>query len=362
MKSLEPLTTEDVVSAVRSHARVIPHGALTKRPLVAAEPGAVMLDMSGIRGVVEYSPDEFTFTALAGTPLAEIEALLAGHGQYMPFDPALVEQGATIGGTLAAGLNGSGRLRYGGLRDFVIGVRFVDGTGKSVRGGGKVVKNAAGFDLPRLMVGSMGRLGVITELTFKVFPAPRAWCSLRVSCSDLQDAVAVIARLCGRPLEIEALDLEPHATLMIRVAGDASALVEHARRVGTATGRPWDLIAGENEPTYWRAQRGFEWVDPDHWLVKVPLSLPRVSELDRILQRQDVQRRYAVAGNVAWLAWHRDRPLVQLDLGGLDGLVVRGPALPGVSPWLGTDTRRAALFASSVKSALDPDQRLPALL
>ena len=116
------------------------------------------------------SRSEFTFTALAGTPVREIAAALAERGQYLPFDPMLREAGATLGGTVAAGLSGPGRFRYGGLRDFILGVRFVDGEGRLLRLGGKVVKNAAGFDLPKFFVGSLGRFGVLAEMTFKVFP------------------------------------------------------------------------------------------------------------------------------------------------------------------------------------------------
>jgi glycolate oxidase FAD binding subunit len=362
MTTLAPTCLEDVAAAVRERGRIVPHGRLTKKPLVSENADAVRLNMTGLTGVSEYEPGEFTFTARAGTPLSEIEALLAAHGQYMPFDPPLAEDGATIGGALAAGLNGPGRLRYGGLRDFVIGVRFVDGTGTHVRGGGKVVKNAAGFDLPRLMVGSMGRLGVITELTFKVFPAPRAWRTLLVSCRDLADAVARIAELGRRPLELEALELEPPATLIIRVAGDEAALNTHVRRVGDSTGRPYEVIAGEEEASYWRAQRAFAWVEAGHRLIKVPVTLRGVAQLDEAAERQEVPRRYGVAGNVAWLAWPPDRPLGELDLVGYSGLVVRGPRLHGVSPWLGPPAKGAVPFARRIKQALDPERRLPELV
>jgi glycolate oxidase FAD binding subunit len=362
MTTLTVTALEEVIAAVREHGRVVPAAGLTKQPLIPDDDDAVRLNLTGLRGVTEYQPDEFTFTARAGTRLSEIRELLAAHGQYMPFDPPLAEQGATLGGALAAGLNGSGRLRYGGLRDFVIGVRFVDGTGKHVRGGGKVVKNAAGFDLPRLMVGSIGRLGVITELTFKVFPAPRAWCSLRVTCRDLEDGVACMADLVRRPLDLEALDLEPPTTLLIRVAGDEASLGTHAQRVGKTTQRPYELMIGESDANYWRAQRAFSWLKADHYLIKVPLTLRRLAQLERAAERQGIARRYSVAGNVAWLAWPVTRPIGELDLAGLSGQLVRGPSLHGASPMVGALQNSAAAFARSVKSALDPRQRLPALV
>ena len=98
----------------------------------------------------------------------------------MPCEALFAEAGATLGGTVAAATSGPGRLRFGGVRDFLLGVRFVTGDGRVVFGGGKVVKNAAGFDLPKLMVGGLGRFGVLTELTFKVFPKPEKFASLAI--------------------------------------------------------------------------------------------------------------------------------------------------------------------------------------
>jgi FAD/FMN-containing dehydrogenase len=100
----------------------------------------------------------------------------------------LVDSGATLGGTVAAGLSGAGRFRFGGLRDFILGVRFVDGTGRVLRMGGKVVKDAAGFDLPKFFVGSLGRFGVLAQITFKVFPRPASTMTLRLSAATLEDA------------------------------------------------------------------------------------------------------------------------------------------------------------------------------
>ncbi|MFN9911536.1 MAG: FAD-binding protein, partial [Pirellulaceae bacterium] len=102
------------------------------------------------QGILEYDPSEFTITARAGTPLSELVDALAEQGQYFPFDPPLVAQGATLGGLVSSGISGSSRLRFGGIRDFVLGVRWVDGTGAIAVAGGKVVKNAAGFDIPKL--------------------------------------------------------------------------------------------------------------------------------------------------------------------------------------------------------------------
>ncbi|MHB8659102.1 MAG: FAD-binding protein [Solirubrobacteraceae bacterium] len=156
--------------AMRQGPRVLPHGAGTKPALSTPSDGTAPLDVSGLSGSLEYDPSELTVTALAGTPVAEFAAALAEHGQYLPFDPLGSAAGATLGGVVAAETSGPNAFRHGGVRDFLIGVRFIDGTGKLVRGGGKVVKNAAGIDLPKLMIGSAGRLGVLVQLSFKVFP------------------------------------------------------------------------------------------------------------------------------------------------------------------------------------------------
>ena len=181
LPTLRPTTADEVADLVRRHEKILPIGAGTKPALAAAPPGCLALSLGAITGMVDYDPSEYTFTARAGTPLKEIEAALARHGQYLPFDPPFSDAGATLGGAIASGFSGPGRQRYGGVRDFVLGVRFVTGAGEIARGGGKVVKNAAGFDLPKLLVGSLGRLGAIVEATCKVFPRPRATATLLVA-------------------------------------------------------------------------------------------------------------------------------------------------------------------------------------
>src|SRR5687767_7639171 len=135
---VSPDSLAAVCAAVRGHRCLLPSGGGTKPALSRAPEGVVRLDMRGLSGIVEYEPDEFAFTALAGTPLAVVQAELANNGQYLPFDRPLATEGATLGGTVAAGLSGPGRLRYGGVRDFIVGVQWVDGRGELIRGGGKV--------------------------------------------------------------------------------------------------------------------------------------------------------------------------------------------------------------------------------
>ena len=353
-------SVEEVQRAVRECARVAPRGGGTKTALSAPVDGATVLDVSGLSGVVEYEPGEYTFTALAGTRVAEVQQRLVEHGQYLPFDPPLAELGATLGGTVASGLSGPGRYRFGGVRDFILGARFVDGEGRLLRGGGKVVKNAAGFDLPKLMVGSLGQFGVLVELTFKVFPQAEAFTTVQRRFPVLDAAVAALVRVYTARLDVDALDLVPDAygsvTVWARLAGLPGALPQRAQHV-RALLDGGDACEGDDEAQVWRDAREFGWA-PSTWsLVKVPVTPKRIAGLEAALSALETARRYSAGGNVAWVA--TPAPVQQLDQvllsAALPGLVVIGP--PG-QPRIGARTGQA--FEQRVKGVFDPAGRLPA--
>ncbi|MBI1876810.1 MAG: FAD-binding protein [Chloroflexi bacterium] len=371
--TLRPTTPEEAQTLVQTHPRLLPRGGGSKPALSTPPEDVLCLELAGLSGVLEYEPEEYTFTALAGTPVAVVEKLLAERGQYLPFDPPLAQQGATLGGTVAAGVNGPGRQRYGGVRDFLIGVRFVDGEGKLVRGGGKVVKNAAGFDLPKLMVGSLGRLGVLVELTFKVFPGPAAYATLKLAYPHLEIALTDIYRLTTSSLELHALELEPATpgaggkkngwTLWVRLGGLTEALPARIERMrefllspsGGATAA--EGIEAPAEGTLWQQVKGLEWVPANWALVKTPLTPKRIPTLEAQLSRVETPRRYSAGGNLAWLAWPTtenwaaklDTLLTDLDLSGLALLGPPGVTRFGVNP--------GAPLARRVKQALDPNGR-----
>jgi glycolate oxidase len=356
-KLLRPATVAEVQEAVRTCQRILPQGGGTKPGLSTPhEDNVTVLSLSQLAGVLEYVPEEYTFTALAGTPVAEVEALLAQHGQYLPCDPPLSQAGATLGGSVAAGLSGPGRYRYGGVRDFILDVRFVDGLGQVVHSGGKVVKNAAGFDLPKLMVGSAGRLGVLLELTFKVFPRPRVFATLRRDYADLSSALEAMIRLSVAPLDIEALDLEPRqrgSTLWVRIGGWAEPLAGRLGRLRALLGGG-DTLTGDDEDAYWQTARQLSWAPADWSLVKIPITPLRIPALEEHAASADSRQRYSAGGNVAWLALPGrlaglDNTLIELQLG---GVVLRGPAN---LPHLGI--RQGLPFAQRVKQALDPMER-----
>lgn len=138
------------------------------------------LELSAWSGIVHYEPSELVLTARCGTPLNEIETLLAAHGQFLAFEPPAFGGAASIGGVIAAGLSGPRRAFAGAARDFVLGTRLMTAQGEHLRFGGEVMKNVAGFDVSRLLCGSLGILGIITEVSLKVLPRPRAEETLRL--------------------------------------------------------------------------------------------------------------------------------------------------------------------------------------
>jgi glycolate oxidase FAD binding subunit len=352
----------DVQEAVREGGPLLPVGGGTK-PATHPEPGGEVraLDVSGLAGIVDYDPAELTFTARPGTPLAAIDEMLGAHGQHLPFDPPRLGAGATLGGAVAAGVTGPGGFAAG-IRDFVIGVRFVDGTGRLAAGGGKVVKNAAGFDLPKLMVGSLGRLGVFVELSLKVFPRPEATATARFPGRGLAEGLGAIAELARGPVPPVALDLDPDGTVTARIAGAADLIEQRAARLASSCSlspayRHKEQPAGDGDELdadYWEAARRFAWVGPDARLVVVPISPRKVLALDAELGRREVDGRYGLGANVAWLAWPAASPLAELsDL--LAAQALSGVALTGgplAEPLLGAATGGG--FGRRVARALDP--------
>ena len=136
---LEPESLDELRGIVQAEPSVLAVGNRTKQPL-SDVPDTRLVSLKRLTGIIQYEPSEYTFTAYAGTPVAEVVAALSERNQYLPFDPMLTAAGATLGGTVAAGLAGPGRLRFGGLRDFLLGVRLITGDAEVVRAGGNVVK------------------------------------------------------------------------------------------------------------------------------------------------------------------------------------------------------------------------------
>jgi len=200
------------------------------------------LSTSGWRGIVSHEPSELVVTVRAGTPLTELEAALAEQGQCLPFEPPRFGAASTIGGVVAAGLAGPARATAGGVRDFVLGLQFINGRGEWLTFGGQVMKNVAGYDVSRAMAGAMGTLGVITDISLKVLPVAPAEATLVFSL-DQHDALEQLHRWGGQPLPINAScwvkdPTAPDAPelLFLRLRGAVAAVESACERLGIEAG------------------------------------------------------------------------------------------------------------------------------
>jgi glycolate oxidase FAD binding subunit len=189
-----------------------------------------VLDTRAYTGVVSYEPTELVMTARCGTPLAEIEALLATHNQMLAFEPPRFGLDSTIGGVVAAALSGPRRATAGAVRDFVLGAVLMDGRGEALRFGGQVMKNVAGYDVSRLLAGSLGTLGLILEVSLKVLPTPVCEASLRFAMSEI-DALTRLNQWAGQPLPLSA-SCWHDGVLTIRLSGAEAAVLAARRTLG----------------------------------------------------------------------------------------------------------------------------------
>lgn len=209
-------------------------GGATKR-FLGREPAGHPLPVAAHRGVVDYQPSELVVTARAGTLLKDLESLLAEQGQMLPFEPPHFGAAATLGGSIACGLSGPRRPYSGGVRDFVLGVICLNGKGEELKFGGQVMKNVAGFDISRLMVGAMGTLGVLLQISLKILPKPETELTICRSFS-LREAIQFMNRLAGQPLPMSGASFDGER-VFLRLSGVDSAVRAAERQVG---GDRWD--------------------------------------------------------------------------------------------------------------------------
>ncbi|MCC7461147.1 MAG: glycolate oxidase subunit GlcE [Gammaproteobacteria bacterium] len=232
-----------------------------------------LLDTRGHAGLVDYQPSELVVTARCGTPLAELQALLAASGQMLACEPPSFGAAATVGGVVAAGLSGPRRASAGAVRDAVLGVRLLDGEGRLLRFGGQVMKNVAGYDIARLMAGSLGTLGLIVEVSLKVLPLPVAEATLRLALPQAA-AIEHMNRWAGQPLPLSATCWHD-GMLSVRLSGAAAAVMTAVGRIG---GERLDAAAAT---AFWEAlreQRDAFFAAPTSaaalWRLSVPSTAP----------------------------------------------------------------------------------------
>jgi glycolate oxidase FAD binding subunit len=234
------------------------------------EPRGEILDTRGYGGIVSYEPSELVVTARCGTQLKDLEGILFENHQMLAFEPPHFGPGATLGGCVACGLSGPRRAAAGALRDYVLGAKVLDGQGRVLTFGGQVMKNVAGYDVSRLMAGSLGTLGVILEASLKVLPRPQSEVSLRMRMPQAA-AIEALCRWGGEPLPLSASAWRD-AELTLRLSGAERAVHAAAGRLGG------ERLTPDEGATFWREVREqtapFFEGDAPLWRLSVPPPTP----------------------------------------------------------------------------------------
>ena len=298
------MKTPNMQEVVKRYADRIRAAAAENKPLrlrglaveilgAAAAQGEVF-DTRDYAGIVAYEPTELVITARCGTPLAEMEAVLAERGQCLAFEPPHFGAGATVGGMLAAGLSGPRRQAAGAVRDFVLGVRMLDGRGDDLSFGGQVMKNVAGYDVSRPMAGSLGTLGLILEVSLKVPPLPFAEATLRLELPQ-DKAIEMLNHWGGKPMPISA-SAWTGDVLTLRLSGAASA-VEAAREIIGG-----ETVQAEQARRFWLGIReqtdAFFSTDKPLWRMSLPsVAAPLAFPGEQLIEW---------GGSLRWLACNAD--------------------------------------------------------
>jgi glycolate oxidase FAD binding subunit len=333
------------------------------RHVGASAPGSI-LETGGLSGITLYEPGALTIVVKAGTPLTEVEAALDSEGQRLAFEPMdhrvlLGTDGEpTIGGVVAANVSGPRRVQTGACRDFMLGVRFVDGSGAIVKNGGRVMKNVTGYDLVKLMTGSWGTLGVLTEVSLKVLPKPASAATILLNGLADTDAVAAMSKAIGSPFEITGAAHLPtgadgHPVTMLRIEGFAASVDYRAGEIAK-------LFAGHDVTVErdtakmaagWASIRDVSLMQDetgDVWRISC-----KPSEAPALAARLGARRlQYDWAGGLIWALMPEgaDARAALGPFGGHATLVRGGGALPMFHP----EPAPVAALARGIRERLDP--------
>ena len=294
----------EMIAAAQGPLAIRGGGTRTIGQKVAGE----VLSLAGLSGISLYEPGALTLVVKAGTPLVDVEAALAAEGQRLPFEPmdhrALLgtEGTPTIGGVVAANVSGPRRVQAGACRDSLIGVRFVDGMGTILKNGGRVMKNVTGYDLVKLLAGSFGTLGVLSEVSFKVLPIPGATRTVRAYGLDDVTAVRAMSAALGSPFEVNGavhhIDRQGGKSVtMLRVEGFTDSVAYRADALCKLLGGYGDWQVADADWLWARDVQPFVGVPGDVWRLSVkpsdaPGLVARVAPLDAL---------YDWGGGLVWL-------------------------------------------------------------
>lgn len=267
----------DQVHTARSQGAALDIRGGGTKAFYGGVPAGEPLELRELAGISGHEPSELVVTVRAGTPLAELEAVLADQGQCLPFEPPRFGADSTVGGMVAAGLAGPARAAVGGVRDYVLGATMLNGRGEVLSFGGQVMKNVAGYDVSRLLAGSLGVLGVICEVSLKVLPRPPATATLRFEFDQAQ-AIGRLNAWGGQPLPLNA-SAWWRGTLALRLSGAAAAVQAAAEQLGGEAVDPaladafWDGLRDQRDEFFAAARAAVD-AGATLWRLSLPPTTP----------------------------------------------------------------------------------------
>jgi FAD/FMN-containing dehydrogenase len=279
MSAPEPALVRLIDRVREAAARGLPlriRGGATK-DFYGESPVGEPLDLGELSGILSYEPTELVVTARGGTPLAELEAALESRGQCLPFEPPRFAAGGTVGGMVAAGLAGPARASAGSVRDHVLGVTLLNGRAETLSFGGQVAKNVAGYDVSRLIAGSLGILGVICDVSLKVMPVAVSRATLRFDCEE-REALDHFSRWAAQPLPINASAWHG-GQLHVRMAGARAAVNDACGRLGGAVvppevAEPWWRDIRDHRREFFTLTEADRQAGKALWRLSVPATTP----------------------------------------------------------------------------------------
>ncbi|MFP7672250.1 FAD-binding protein [Marivita sp. S0852] len=357
---MRPETEADLAQALATATRPVRiHGGGTR----GVDGTGDRLETGALSGITLYEPGSLTLVAKAGTPLAEIEAALDKEGQRLPFEP-MDHRGLmgtsgepTIGGVVAANVSGPRRVSVGACRDFMLGVRFVDGAGTIIKNGGRVMKNVTGYDLVKLLSGSWGTLGVLTEVSLKVLPKPDCAASVVIDGLDHADAVAAMAKALGSPFEVSGaahLPVGPDGTpvTLLRLEGFSGSVAYRTKSVAAL----FDGLPVRTESDAGAVAEKWAWVrdvvpfhdaDGDVW--KISCTPSEAAELAARVTAEDLI--FDWGGGLIWARVIAGTD-IRAQLGAFEGhaTLVRGTGQPKFQP----EPPALAALSAGLRKKFDP--------
>ena len=360
-----------IQSAALSAERLEICGGGTRSALSQPIKADATLSTASCSGVKRYNPGALSLVVAAGTPVSEIEALLASEGQMLPFEPIdhrrlLESEGVpTIGAVVAGNLSGPRRIQVGACRDSLIGVRFVNGKGEIISNGGRVMKNVTGYDLVKLLCGSWGTLGVLTEVSFKILPKPEAALTISLSGLDMKAAVDTLTKGLSSPFEVTGAAHIPNdqSKTYLRIEGFADQVSYRADQISQLVGGDCERVEGDAHEAIWQGLRNVTpFAEDQRPIWRIHLAPSAVEALTRRISER-FSSRFILdwGGGLIWAATDADAPFVfdAVSSAGGHATLIKGPAtLRDEARQAKTKHPRIAAIETALRSTFDPQHIL----